>query len=185
MTKRAVKAAADVSKAAEYNIDTAFDIIRTGIANPRILEHIPNGSHIVPIPHDDPEIAAENRKLRGNLASQGQQVVTLHVIVAQVAITPDGGLFFGQTYFTPDEAAEIGAMIQLADRPMPGNIGVEFLSEGQVVALRPLFNGTVAKAVHPLVLEDHPEIPRGVNGSRPLPTHTLEKLSMAIKPALG
>lgn len=185
MTKRIPN---DAMKAAEYNIDSAFDVLRTAIANPKGLEHIPNGSRIVPVPADDhdPEVAKVNRKLIKSLATQGQQVVTLQVIVVQVTITPDGGLFVGQTYFTPDEAAEVGEMIQVADRPMPGNIGIEFTPDGHVVALRPLFNGRAAEAVHPFVLEDHPEIPRAVGDSRShAPANTYEKLNGIVKPVLA
>jgi len=173
----------DAMKAADYNIDTAFDILRTALANPKGLEHIPNGVHVVAIPADDenPEVAAANRKLIDGLATQGQQVVLLHMITAQVTITPDGGLRIGQTYFTPDEATEVGQMIQRADRPMPGTIGIEFTSDGHVVALHPFFNGEAAEAVHPIVLEDHPEIPHTDDDPRShVSTKTFEKLTAVV-----
>lgn len=185
MTKQASD---DAMKAAEYNIDAAFDVIRTALTNPEGLKHIPNGAQIVPIPGDDhaPEVRAANRKLNDNLTAQGQQVTTLQVITAQVTITPDGGLFIGQTYFTPDEAAELGEMIQIADKPMPGTIGIEFTPDGHVVALRPFFHGRDAEAIHPLFLEDHPEIPRSGNDPRShAPTHTFEKLNGVVKPVLA
>jgi len=175
-------------KAAEYNIDAAFDVLRTALANPEGLKHIPNGSQIVPIPADksDPDIAAANRKLIDTLSIQGQQVITLQMVVAQVAITPDGGLFIGQTYFTPDEAIELGKMIQIADRPMPGSIGIEFTSDGHVIALRPLFNGRAAEMIHPIALEDHPEIPRSGGDPRShAPTDTFAKLNAVVKPVLA
>ncbi len=175
-------------KAAEYTIDAAFDVLRTALANPEGLAHLPSGSRIVPIPDDehDPEIAVANRKLIDNLASQGQQVVTLHVITAQVTLAPDGGLLIGQTYFTPTEAAEVGKMIQVADRPMPGTVGIEFTSDGHVVALRPLFNGQTAEAVHPSVLVDHPEIPHMDDDPHShVSTKTFEKLNAVVKPVLA
>lgn len=194
MTKQASD---DAMKAAEYNIDTAFDVLRTALANPEGLEHVPHGSQIVafPVPspdlnvladENDPKVAAANRKLIDTLSAQGQQVTALQVIVAQVTITPDGGLFIGQTYFTPKEARELGRMIQIADRPMPGNIGIEFTLDGHVVALRPLFNGRAAEAIHPIALEDHPEIPRTDSDPRShAPTNTFKKLNGGVKPALA
>jgi len=174
-------------KAADFNIDTAFDTLRTALANPKGLEHIPNGASVVAIPADDknPEVAAANRTLVDTLTTQGQHVVVLHLIVAQVAITPDGGFLIGQTYFTPNEAVAVKAMINLADRPMPGIIGMEFTSDGHGVALRPYFNEPAAKKVHPLVLDDHPEIPRADKDSRSrAPAATFEKLSDVAKPVL-
>ncbi|MHB8647488.1 MAG: hypothetical protein ACYDAR_17030 [Thermomicrobiales bacterium] len=185
MTKRESD---DAMKAAEYNIDAAFDVLRTALANPKGLEHIPNGSSVVVIPVDgeNPEVTAANRILIDNLTAQGQQVTTLRVIVAQVTIAPDGGIFIGQTYFTPDEAMEVKAMIDLGERPMPGTIGMEFTSDGHVVALRPLFNGPAAKKVHPLVLEDHPEIPHTDRDSAShAPAATFEKLNEVVKPVLA
>lgn len=178
----------DAMRAAEYNIDVAFDMLRMALANPEALEFLPSDSRIVPIPADghDPEVAAANRKLIDGLATQGQQVVTLQVITAQTAYTPDGGLFIGQTYFTPKEAAEVGKMIQIADRPMPGTIGIEFTSNGHVVAVRPFFNGRDAEMVHPIVLNDHPEIPRTDSDPRShAPANTLEKLNGVVKPVLA
>ncbi|MCA1667009.1 MAG: hypothetical protein LC793_06340 [Thermomicrobia bacterium] len=185
MTKRESD---DAMKAAEYNIDAAFDVLRTALTNPEGLEYLPSGSKIVPLPSDehDPEVRAANRKLIDGLSAHGHQVITLQVISAQVTITPDGGLFIGQTYFTPVEAAELGKMIQLAGRPMPGNIGIEFTSDGHVVALRPLFKRKAAEKVHPLVLEDHPEIPRTDSDPRShAPAHTFEKLNGVVKPILA
>lgn len=182
MTKRSSD---DAAKAADYNIDAAFDVLRTALANPKGLKHIPNGSQIVPVPagKEDPDIAAANRKLIDTMSVQGKRVITLQVIVAQVRITPDGGLFIGQTYFTPDEAMEVGEMIQIADRPMPGDIGIEFTSDGHVIALRPLFNGRPAEMIHPTALEDHPEIPRTAGDPRShIPKDTFAKLDAVVKP---
>ncbi len=170
-------------KAAEYNIDAAFDILRTALANPDGLAHLPSGSAIVPIPADehDSEVSAANRQLIDTLATQGKDVVTLRVITATVTRTPDGGLCIGQTYLTPSEATEVGKMIQVADRPMPGAIGIEFMPDGHVVALRPFFDGRAAEMVHPTVLEDHPEIPRRDGDPRShAPARTFEKLNEVI-----
>jgi hypothetical protein len=178
----------DAMTAAEYNIDAAFDVLRTALTNSEGLKHVPNGSHIVPLPadKDDPDITAANRALIDTLSTQGQQVITLQMITAQVTRTPDGGLFIGQTYFTPDEAREVGRMIQIGDRSMPGTIGIEFTPDGHVVALRPFFKGRVAETIHPLALEDHPEIPRSGNDPRShAPTNTFEKLNGVIKPVLA
>jgi len=172
-----------IMKAAEYTIDAAFDVLRTALANPKGLAHIPNGSTIEPIPDDehDPEVRDANRELINNPATRGQRTVTLHMITAHVTVTPDGGLLIGQTYFTPDEATELGKMIQIADRPMPGTIGIEFVPDGHVVALRPFFNGEAAESVHPSVLEDHPEIPRIDDDPRShISTNTFEKLDAVV-----
>ncbi len=177
-------------RAADDAIDAAFDILRTALANPEGLAHLPSGSTVVPIPADehDPDVSAANRQLIATLATQGQDVVTLRVITAQVTITPDGGLFVGQTYFTPNEATEVGKMIQAADRPMPGTIGIEFTPDGHVVALRPFFNGRAAEMAHPTVLEDHPEIPRRDGDPRShFPANTFEELNGVVTaiPAYG
>jgi len=187
MTKRESD---DAIKAAAYNIDAAFDILRTALANPAGLAHLPSGATIVPIPTDDhdPEVSAANRHLIDTLAAQGQDIVTPRVVTAQVTITPDGGLFIGQTYFTPEEAAEVGRMIQIADRPMPGTIGIEFTSDGHVIAVRPFFKGQPAGAIDPAVLGDHPEIPRmGDDLRSPVPANTFEKLNGVVTsvPAYG
>lgn len=173
----------DAMEAAAYNIDVAFDILRTALANPEGLVHLPSGSMIVPIPADehDPEVSAANRQLIDNLVTQGQDVVRLRLITAQVTRTPDGGLFIGQTYFTPNEVAELKKMIQLSDRPVPGAIGIEFTPDGHVVALRLFFDGRVAETVSPIVLEDHPEIPRTDDDPRShAPAHTFEKLNGVV-----
>lgn len=194
MTKHASD---DTMKAAEYNIDAAFDVLRTALTNSEGLKHVPNGSQIVAVPirsndpnvladKDDPKVAAANLMLTDTLSTQGKQVFKLQVLAAQVTRTPDGGLFIGQTYFTPNEARELGEMIQIGDRSMPGTIGIEFTPDGHVVALRPLFNRRAAEAIHPLALEDHPEIPRSGNDPRShAPTNTFEKLNGVIKPVLA
>ena len=56
----------DSVKAAKYNIDTAFDVLRTALANPEGLKRVPNGSQIiaVPIPSNDPDVLANEDDLK-------------------------------------------------------------------------------------------------------------------------
>lgn len=47
----------------ERNITPAFDLAKNIVANPALLDEIPDGATVVLIPQDDPELAERNSEL--------------------------------------------------------------------------------------------------------------------------
>ena len=75
-------AALDYETATGRNIDLAFTLLRAQIADPALLEQIPDGATLMLIPDDDPELAEHNFALARQLFASGRNVYLYHTPVA-------------------------------------------------------------------------------------------------------
>lgn len=63
----------------ERNITLSFEFAKSIIDDPAILEEIPNGSTVVLLPEDEPDLAEENLRLGLEAAERGENVYIRHV----------------------------------------------------------------------------------------------------------
>lgn len=62
----------------EYNIGVAFSLARAIIADPSLLEVIPDGA-VVPLPADDPQQREDSQRMGIRAADKGASVYLMHL----------------------------------------------------------------------------------------------------------
>ncbi len=78
----------DAITAGTRNAELAFDLVQAQLANPELLNEIPNGATVVLIPEDDPELAEYNFGVARTLVARGKNVFLKRVRSAAPAPTP-------------------------------------------------------------------------------------------------
>ncbi len=78
----------DAITAGTRNAELAFDLLQAQLANPELLNEIPNGATVVLIPEDDPELAEYNFGVARTLVARGKNVFLKRVRTAAPAPTP-------------------------------------------------------------------------------------------------
>ena len=78
----------DAITAGTRNAELAFDLLQSQMANPELLNEIPNGATVVLIPQDDPELAEYNFGVARTLVARGKNVFLKRVRGAAPAPTP-------------------------------------------------------------------------------------------------
>jgi hypothetical protein len=69
----------NITSFVDRNIDMGFDFIQQTMEDPALLENIPNGTAVVHIPNDDPELAEHNLELAVSVVRKGFDVYIRHV----------------------------------------------------------------------------------------------------------
>ncbi len=78
----------DTATAADRNLALIGDMLQAQLANPDLLNEIPNGATVVLIPGDDPELAEYNFGVARTLVARGKNVYLKRVRTAAPAPTP-------------------------------------------------------------------------------------------------
>jgi hypothetical protein len=78
----------DAITAGTRNAELAFDLLQAQLANPELLNEIPNGATVVLIPEDDPALAEYNFGVARALIARGKNVYLKRVLTAAPAPTP-------------------------------------------------------------------------------------------------
>ncbi len=71
--------ARDAPELADRNLALAGDLLADILRDPALLEQIPDGATLVPLPEDDPPLAAYNLNLGCQVAAEGEDVYFRHV----------------------------------------------------------------------------------------------------------
>ncbi len=69
----------DLAEMATRNIDLAGQLLQEILADPSILDEIPDGATVVPMPFEDPELARHNAALLTKLMEENRNVVVRRV----------------------------------------------------------------------------------------------------------
>lgn len=78
----------DTATAADRNLALIGDMLQAQLANPDLLNEIPNGATVVLIPEDDAELAEYNFGVARTLVARGKNVYLKRVRTAAPAPTP-------------------------------------------------------------------------------------------------
>ncbi len=78
----------DTATAADRNLALIGDMLQAQLANPELLNEIPNGATVVLIPEDDAELAEYNFGVARTLVARGKNVYLKRVRTAAPAPTP-------------------------------------------------------------------------------------------------
>ncbi len=78
----------DTATAADRNLALIGDMLQAQLADPELLNDIPNGATVVLIPEDDAELAEYNFGVARTLVARGKNVYLKRVRTAAPAPTP-------------------------------------------------------------------------------------------------